>query len=381
MATTLIESGSDATFGTEFWTTTGVGGTVTSDSVINHAGPRSIQCNSGSAGNPQVRKGGVLGVNGRGSFYLYLDDLPVGDPIWPWNIQDAGPANGMFRAVVTPAGLLQLESIIIGSPFDLVTVSGSTLSTDTWYRISFAWTVTSDTIYTVKQYLNGVLDATVANTGQLFASVPDTISCGWARNTDAGSNLSLHMKHFYFDDSSSLTDIGNVRVTAKRPIALGTANAFDTPIGSSTNRWESVNERALSEAKGWQQAGSGQVGEYYTLQAASVGDVDLTGKTLVSRSAWMWAKATAGGSGTPGIMNNGSVTAKTLTASPALYTVITDSASYPSNTDGIGMRSSGTTDDVFLYECGTLIAYLEPSNTQRRTRSGLGTRTGTRQAH
>jgi hypothetical protein len=56
-------------------------------------------------------------------------------------------------------------------------------------------------------------------------------------------------------------------------------------------------------------------------------------------------------------MDNGTESAITLTGTPALYTKITDSATYPTNAAGIGMRSTGAAVDTFLYEAGTLIAY------------------------
>ncbi len=62
--------------------------------------------------------------------------------------------------------------------------------------------------------------------------------------------------------------------------------------------------------------------------------------------------------GTPKIMDNGTETAVVLTTSPALYTVLTDDVTYPSNAAGIGMRSSGAAGvDTYMYECGTIIAY------------------------
>ncbi len=101
-----------------------------------------------------------------------------------------------------------------------------------------------------------------------------------------------------------------------------------------------------------------QAQENYTLQAASVGDVDLTTATIIGRGAWVYAKASdTTGSPTAGIVDNGSVTGITLTTVAALYTAFTTSSTYPSNAAGIGLRSTGTVNDTFLYECGTLIAY------------------------
>jgi hypothetical protein len=70
-------------------------------------------------------------------------------------------------------------------------------------------------------------------------------------------------------------------------------------------------------------------------------------------------KAVTGGTsvGDPKIMVNGVETSIVLSTGNALYTKCYDSNSYPSNAAGIGMRSSGTTADTFLYECGMLVAY------------------------
>lgn len=62
--------------------------------------------------------------------------------------------------------------------------------------------------------------------------------------------------------------------------------------------------------------------------------------------------------GTPALWDNGAATAITLTTTAAIYTLITDSTTYPSNAAGIGMKSTGATPDTFLYECGTIIAYI-----------------------
>lgn len=63
------------------------------------------------------------------------------------------------------------------------------------------------------------------------------------------------------------------------------------------------------------------------------------------------------GAGTPKLTNNGTDTAQTLTTTPALYTVITTSGSYPSNAAGIGMVASGATAATVFYEGGALVAY------------------------
>lgn len=61
--------------------------------------------------------------------------------------------------------------------------------------------------------------------------------------------------------------------------------------------------------------------------------------------------------GSPNITDNNVDTVLTLSTTPDIYQVFVTSASYPSNIAGIGMKSSGTTAQTYLYECGTLIAF------------------------
>lgn len=83
------------------------------------------------------------------------------------------------------------------------------------------------------------------------------------------------------------------------------------------------------------------------------------------------------GVGTPQITNNGSSTNITLTTTPAIYTNVATSASYPSNAAGIGMVASGGTASTIWYEGGMLVAYIPAtvSCTGSRSRNqadGLG---------
>ncbi len=107
------------------------------------------------------------------------------------------------------------------------------------------------------------------------------------------------------------------------------------------------------------EAATADVQQNYTLQTAAVGDTNIAGFGLIARTAWIYAKQNTAAQGTPKLMDNGSESAITLTTSAAIYTVTTDSASYPSNAAGIGMRSSNSANDVFLYDCGVMVAYIE----------------------
>lgn len=133
-------------------------------------------------------------------------------------------------------------------------------------------------------------------------------------------------------------------------------NTFDTTGGT-----EAVNERAISETNYKQDATSNSPGatQDYTLQTASGGDVDISGNTLVARNAWVWAKRGNGSTTvTAAIIDNGGTINITLTTTSTLFDNNTDSSTYPSNADGIGMRAIEGGADTFFYEGGTLIASL-----------------------
>ena len=119
----------------------------------------------------------------------------------------------------------------------------STLSVNTWYRISLSYTITNSTTYTIKTYVDGNLDSTLSNTGTLSSTGTDRLKL--RANTGFGNNANCWFDNVYVDNRSDLTDCGDIRVTAKRPAANNTNN-FDTAIGASpANRWTNVNEVPL----------------------------------------------------------------------------------------------------------------------------------------
>lgn len=136
------------------------------------------------------------------------------------------------------------------------------------------------------------------------------------------------------NDAASATD---ARLTDSTFYAeTGTAGA-----GSASNMWVAIMGEIVNATTG--------IASGYTGNANSTDIVSVI-------AAY---KAVAGGTspGDPKIMVNGTETSVALTTSNALYSQITDSASYPSNAAGIGMRSNGTTADTYLYECGVIVAY------------------------
>ena len=56
-------------------------------------------------------------------------------------------------------------------------------------------------------------------------------------------------------------------------------------------------------------------------------------------------------------MDNGTETSLSLSSSKTLYTLISSTGIYPSNAAGIGMASSNSQSETYLYDCGQIIAY------------------------
>lgn len=352
---TFLEPGTDATGDFSFFELTT--GTVTSDTTVSKTGPRSIKFASGAGSTfSEAYRTGVLADAGRRvSFWFRIDTLPAASTIIFYLLQSNG-------ATVHRTNL-ETNGTVKNFPLGPTAVTGTkVLAINTWYRISVDYIITNTTTFTFKIYIDGVLDSTV-NSGTLTRTATDAIDC--YMDSTVGANVNCWFDSVYVDAGTDQSDPGNVLVTAKKPAANNTNN-FNLAIGANpANRWTNVNEVPLSETNGWEESILADTQENYTLEAAGVGDVNISSATILGRTAWIWAKATTGGLGTPKIMDNGTETAIVLTSASKLFTVITTSASYPSNAAGIGARSTNNADPMFFYECGTIIAYYPGIKTTR----------------
>jgi hypothetical protein len=271
---------------------------------------------------------------------------------------------GLLQSVNSPIGWLRLDASNILNWLDSDATapnkSGTTvLSDNTWYHITFTYVITAVANYTIKVYLNGVLELTVT---QADFNIDKAGSAVVSFGVISAITATINIDDVYIDNSSALTDPGAIQITAKLPNALN-VNNFNTAIGSSTNRWESVNQRALSEAKGWGETTTTATRENYGIESAATGDVNLTGATQIAYVGWVWAKKGAGGSGSPAITLNGVDTTIALaTTSAGYFSAFVDSGTYPTNAAGIGMLASGAGADTFFYEGGVLVAYIPASN-------------------
>ena len=350
----FMESGGQATHGLEFYSSSA--GAATVDGTVTRNGPKSIKLNTSSpAVDARVTRTGVLADAGRRiSFWFRFSAAPAASSAFCRALNSGGTARVRIR--LTTSRTLSVEGV------GASTVTGSTvLSVDTWYRITFSYSITSTTIYTAKVYINGTLEAT-ANTGTLTGT--GTVDIDWQADTTNGTNRLMYFSDIYIDDGTDSSDPGKIGVTYKAPNANTNINEFDTGVGASpANRWENVDDRPISAATGWQQAASAEAEEVYTLQNRITGDLDIGRYPIVAVCGWVWAKQTTGGGGSPAIFVSSTGYSITLTSTAALHTKLLTQDTYPNSDDptpyGIGMRSGGTADDTFLYECGCLIAYEE----------------------
>jgi Concanavalin A-like lectin/glucanases superfamily len=259
------------------------------------------------------------------------------------------------------------------------------LSAGTWYRVALAFVLTSTTDFTIKLYLNGVLEATCTQAdGTLKFTAASQIVVGTEINSELGIPATpittWWMDDIYADNGTDLADPGttnadSLRVTHKRPNANGTTNGFTTQIGAGGSGYGSghspqVNEQALSQTNGWSMIGAGSaVVEEYTIENAATGDVDITGKTIDAVMGWVFAKSLAPETGkivVDGTQSNIALTSTATGFSQASATPTT----YPSGGAAIGIVSATDLTTVSLYECGIHIVYSPTTGrTTKNTRA------------
>lgn len=366
MATTFIESGTDATQDLSFYTSTA--GTVASATDQAHTGPRSVKLSTGAGPtNANCDRTGVLSDTGRRiSFWMYQDAIGVGTTSFFRFEQAGGGVIARLNTLIT-TGAIQIV------PLGATNANGTVgLVANTWYQIVLSYYITNSTTWQMKCYLhnsNGaLLDTITANVGTLSTVTSDRISF-FINGADRGVNKNTWYDDIYIDDgasSASQPDLPNIRVTSKRPNANGTTNQFSTQIGAGgsgygTGHSPQVNEQPLSTTNGWSviNAGSVQV-EEYNVESAGVGDVNILGQPLVDYLGWVDASSVT--SETAQIIVNNATANIALTSATTFFFKVAGTSLYPPGTGtDIGIQTDATVTTVGLYECGIVIAYLTPS--------------------
>lgn len=362
MATTFLEPGGDATFNVAtttnggFWDSIGDGPTIATD-FVHGAHIKSIRIRPSKI--DRVTKNTVLQDSGaRISFYLYIVALPNAVA----TLFSANTSGGtiVFQLRITTAGVLQLwrNNAQIG-------IDGSTLSTGTWYRLSIAYTITSTFVNRFEIFKDGNSDISVTNATLNSTSTSNALFGISGVDTLFDARISDH----YIDNSSSLTDTGNIWVTAKRPNANGTNNNFLTQIGSGgsgygTGHSPQVNERALSTTNGWSTVASGTSDiEEYTIESASTGDINISTATIVDFVGWLYANASTSVTANI-VLNNNASTSISLTTTNTMFTKVAGSTTYPAGNTDIGIKGAiSASATQSLYECGIMFAFIPTATT------------------
>lgn len=233
---------------------------------------------------------------------------------------------------------------------------------DTWNRISFAY-IQRDTVgvndLDIDIFVNGIQELSLTDLSTDGVAVFN-LFYGWLDSP--GVDHLCWFDQIYIDDGDDLSDPGNKLSTYKGPASNNEDN------WSTTGGNGAVNERPLSLTNFRQHSPSTGARQSYTLQAASVGDVDLTGKTLVGYMVWAWAKTTNNVTVEEVyLIANGVDVDRTLALAngtngvPLLLKSVITSATYPSDAAGVGMTGNLDTADVFIYELGAVVAYEGPA--------------------
>lgn len=275
MTILFLESGSDATHGLEFWLI--INGTCASSTAQTKTGPRSISITGAWSASKIWPDTPSNQTAGRISYWAYFGGTPSGasNPTFAFN---ASPATTHFYIHRQTDGKLNATD---GGTVRQTGVN--VISNSVWHHIAIAWSRTSSSVNELRVWVDGVLEINLTNT-----TWTDPLS---EYNFASGSLTSAagYIDDVYIDDVADLSFPGDIRVTAKLPVALSTNN-FDTAVGSGTNRYDRVSERPLSVTNGFQHAAATDVYETYGIQGPAAGDADISDKHIVAHMGWVYGK-------------------------------------------------------------------------------------------
>lgn len=363
MATVFLEPGGDAT-GNVAATTAGgfwrvlAGAPAVATDFVHGTHTYSIKYRPNNLDTVKTPLNILSQAGGRVSFWIYLNVLPGGVNPQIFAIKDSVP-NTVVGLNVSSAGVLKLvqdTNTQLGS-------NGATLTAGQWYHISIAWTITSTTVNQFAVFVNGVSSISVIN-GTLNNASANNF---WIGNNSNDGVLDFRSSDHYSDNSTALTDPGNIWVASKRPFSNGTTNGFTTQIGSGGSGYGSghapqVNEVPLSTTNGWSMIGAGSaVTEEYTIEGQSVGFVSTAGGTIIDFEGWVDASSAT--SETAQIIVVGATSNISLTATDTVFTKIAGSSTYPAGGTDIGIVTGTTLTTVGLYECGIIVAFIPAATT------------------
>jgi len=370
--TTFLSAGWDETQDGSFYAglNTGTGSTATYDSTQAHAGTGSLKCvvtQSGQYASPYTPDNTVADAGGCISAWFRFSTVSPATLTNFLMMLTSGNGSGRMGLGLNTNGTINFAQR------GATQANGSTtLSANTWYRISLSYTNASVSTWAAKVYINGTLEINASAGVQGNASSTGVVCVSFGQNSSSFGSFStpavstIWIDSMYIDNRTNLTDCGAIDVTAKRPFSNGTTNGFTTQIGAGgsgygTGHAPQVNERPLSTTNGWSMVGAGSaVTEEYTLEGASVGDVDISAATIKDFMGWVDVKALIAETGS--IIVGGVSSSISVTTSAAIFTQAAGSATYPTGGTAIGVITSTTVTTFSLYECGIVVAYTPAMN-------------------
>lgn len=263
-----------------------------------------------------------------------------------------------FSLALRPMGGGMVVRLIDGAnnAYDGITL----LATNTWPRISVAYVINAADDLNIKIYVNGIQELSIEGASTGGDTAFPLLEYGWC--VSPGTSHLCWVDQLYIDDGDDLGDPGNILQTAKLPASVN-ENQWNGTGGTGA-----VNERPLSATNYRNHTALTVARQTYTLQTAAVGDVDISGETVVGYMGWAWFNWGMQQDETSPqpffVVNGGDGTGLNFLMStvlgPRLLSRLSTSSSYPSELDAIGMAANVDWDDFILYECGIVIAYQGP---------------------
>jgi len=376
MAVKFLEPGGDADFGTSLWPTTVGTAPVVATDFVHGSHIKSLKYAQNTYSGV-IMSNLVVDAGGRCSVYFYFNTLP-GATMQFVQLEQSSDGVPIIGVQITSGGVLQLcQYPNGGGSASQVGSNGATLSTGVWYRLCLAWKITSSTVNQIILFKDGSSSISLTN-----VTLNNTSSADFQiANASNDATVDFRTSDHYLDNSNSMTDTGNIWVTAKRPNANGGSNAFTTRIGSGGSGYGSghspqVNERPSTTANGWSiTTVATPITEEYNIESASTGDIDISAATIVDYMGWLFTKAVLSETAKI-IVNNVQTSISIPTNAVTLFTQIAGSSTYPAGTGtDIGEISSNTATTISLYECGIIFAYtpaVASSTPRRRSLLGVG---------
>lgn len=359
MSMKFAEPGGDSDFAVTttngFWGFSGSSNAAVATDFVHGGHVKSIKYQLGGYGSWVATPVATISdTGGRVSVYVYFNALPNATTRF-MGLAQSNDSTTIINVALTTGGVLRL----LNGPSTQIGTDGPTLSTGQWYRISLAWTITSTSVNRAELFVDGVSAISVTN-ATLTNVTSSIIMFG---NNAGNATMDMRSSDHYVDDSTALTDPGNIWVTAKRPNANGTTNGFTTQIGSGGSGYGSghspqVNERALSITNGWSMIGAGSaVTEEYNIEGKATGDIDISATTIVDWLGWVSIKSLVGE--TVQVILDGANVAQAITSTITMYKKIKGSSTYPLGTGAdIGVTTDTSLTTVSLIECGVIVAYI-----------------------